>query len=103
MFSQQPPLSELERIELFTRLIDAFPKGHPLKRYRGDVYHELNNFEVLFRTMKRQGWTSTHINGQVADYLGSLEAPSGLWQKNGQNNCRLRCMNMIITRFYCAS
>src|SRR5919205_2754225 len=32
------PISDLERIELFRQLIDAFPKDHPLKRYRGDVY-----------------------------------------------------------------
>jgi DNA helicase-2/ATP-dependent DNA helicase PcrA len=31
------PVSELERIEYFKLLIDAFPKGHLLKRYRGDV------------------------------------------------------------------
>src|SRR5919205_4028016 len=28
------PLSELEKIELYKQLIDAFPKNHPLKRYR---------------------------------------------------------------------
>jgi DNA helicase-2/ATP-dependent DNA helicase PcrA len=32
------PISELESIDLFKQLIDAFPKNHPLKRYRGDVY-----------------------------------------------------------------
>src|ERR1700722_16332081 len=29
-------ISELERIELFKQLIDAFQKNHLLKRYRGD-------------------------------------------------------------------
>src|ERR1700712_141529 len=31
-------ISELENIQLFKNLIDGFPKNHPLKRYRGDVY-----------------------------------------------------------------
>src|SRR5688572_15553637 len=37
------PISELEKIELFKNLIDSFPKNHPLKRYRGDVYYEIQN------------------------------------------------------------
>src|SRR6185369_17849238 len=32
------PISDLEKTELFKQLIDAFPKNHALKRYRGDVY-----------------------------------------------------------------
>src|SRR5271169_6735338 len=32
------PISDLEKIQLFKVLIDGFPKQHPLKRYRGDVY-----------------------------------------------------------------
>src|SRR5688572_12086552 len=42
------PLSDLERIELFKELIDSFPKNHPLKRYRGDVYFDINNLQSLF-------------------------------------------------------
>ncbi|MGB8190298.1 MAG: UvrD-helicase domain-containing protein, partial [Chitinophagaceae bacterium] len=44
------PISDLERIELFRQLIDSFPKNHPLKRYRGDVYFEINNLNSLFST-----------------------------------------------------
>ncbi len=39
------PISELEKIELFKELIDSFPKNHPLKRYRGDVYFEIKNLQ----------------------------------------------------------
>lgn len=63
----------MERIALFTRLIDAFPKGHPLKRHRGDVYFEINNFHLLFSTMERKGWTSDLINRQIDIYLAPLE------------------------------
>lgn len=66
----------MERIALFTRLIDAFPKGHPLKRYRGDVYIEIDHFHLLFGAMKRQGWTSDLINQQMDEYLASLEVPT---------------------------
>ena len=65
-------VSELESIELFKQLIDAFPKGHPLKRYRGDVYYEINNLRNLFSSMKREGWTADFINTRIDDYINDL-------------------------------
>lgn len=66
------PLSDLERIELFKQLIDGFPKTNPLKRYRGDVYFEINNLQWLFSTMKREGWTPAFINQKIDEYLADL-------------------------------
>jgi DNA helicase II / ATP-dependent DNA helicase PcrA len=66
------PISDLEKIELFKQLIDAFPKDHPLKRYRGDVYYEINNLQSLFSTMKREGWTSDSICDKIQEYIDSL-------------------------------
>src|SRR5215213_5226104 len=66
------PISDLERIELFRQLIDAFPKNHPLKRYRGDVYYEINNLQNLFSTMKREGWTPAFINQKIEEYVADL-------------------------------
>lgn len=66
------PISDLERIELFRQLIDAFPKNHPLKRYRGDVYYEINNLQNLFSTMKREGWTPAFINQKIEEYIADL-------------------------------
>ena len=66
------PISDLERIELFKQLIDSFPKNNPLKRYRGDVYYEINNLQSLFSTMKREGWTPAFINQKINEYLADL-------------------------------
>jgi len=66
------PISELERIELFKKLIDDFPKNHPLKRYRGDVYYEIRGLKDLFSTMKREGWAPEMINQKITEYLTSL-------------------------------
>jgi len=66
------PISELESIELFKDLIDAFPKNHPLKRYRGDVYFEINNLKQLFSNMKKEGWTPDQINTAVSAYINDL-------------------------------
>src|SRR5215475_13568420 len=66
------PISDLERIQLFKTLIDRFPKNHPLKRYRGDVYFEMNNLQTLFSTMKREGWSPAFIKERIDQYLASL-------------------------------
>src|SRR6476469_5518024 len=66
------PISDLERIAYVKELIDAFPKHHPLKRYRGDVYYEINNLQSLFSTMKREGWTPEFINGKIDEYISDL-------------------------------
>ncbi|MFY7900295.1 MAG: UvrD-helicase domain-containing protein, partial [Chitinophagaceae bacterium] len=67
------PISELETIDLFTKLIDQFPKNHPLKRYRGDVYFEINNLRSLFSTMKREGWTPEFILAKIDEYLEDIQ------------------------------
>lgn len=65
-------ISELEKIQLFKELIDSFPKNHPLKRYRGDVYFEVKNLQNLFSTMKREGWTPAFINERIDTYIADL-------------------------------
>ena len=65
-------VSELESIELFKSLIDNFKKDHPLKRYRGDVYFEINNLRSLFSTMKREGWAPAFTNERIDDYIKDL-------------------------------
>src|SRR5690349_20165696 len=48
------PISDLEKIELFKKLIDTLPKNHLLKRYRGDVYYEIRFLDKLFSDMKKE-------------------------------------------------
>jgi DNA helicase-2/ATP-dependent DNA helicase PcrA len=66
------PISDLERIELMKELIDSFPKDHPLKRYRGDVYFEIASLQSLFSMMKREGWKADYICQKVDEYLNDL-------------------------------
>ncbi len=66
------PISDLEKIDLFKQLIDSFEKSNPLKRYRGDVYFEINNLQQLFSSMKREGWTPDLINLKIDEYLSDL-------------------------------
>ncbi len=66
------PVSDLECIEIYKQLIDDFPKNHPLKRYRGDVYFEINNLKSLFSSMKKEGWTPSFINQKIDEYMADL-------------------------------
>lgn len=66
------PVSDLERTALLKQLIDAFPKNHPLKRYRGDVYFEAGNLQQLFSDMKREGWSSSYLNDCINRFIEDL-------------------------------
>src|SRR6185436_9502649 len=59
------PVSDLEKIQFFKELLDSFPKNHPLKRYRGDVYFEINNLQSLFSNMKKEGWAPSFIDSKI--------------------------------------
>jgi len=87
------PISDLERIELLRNLIDELPKGNPLKRYRGDVYFEMNNLQGLFSTMKREGWTPAFLEERIDVYIKDLDdrdefvyktSRAGKWTKGDQ-------------------
>jgi len=66
------PISDLESIALLRELIDQFPKNHPLKRYRSDVYFETKNLRQLFSSIKREGWTTDLILEAIQAYLNDL-------------------------------
>jgi DNA helicase-2/ATP-dependent DNA helicase PcrA len=66
------PVSDLQRVQLMKELIDAFPKSHLLKRYRGDVYCEIYNLTQLFSNMKREGWAPLYINQKIDEYIKDL-------------------------------
>ena len=66
------PISELETIQLLRDLVDSFPKDHPLKRFRGDVYYEIGNLKNLFSNMKREGWSPEMINTAIDTYIEDM-------------------------------
>ena len=66
------PVSDLERIDLLRQLINAFPKNHPLKRYRSDAYYEINNLQQLFSTMKREGWAPAFLTSKIDEYINDI-------------------------------
>ena len=66
------PISDLERVALMRELIDSFPKNHLLKKYRGDVYSEINNLIALYSIMKREGWSAELMTQRIDEYISSM-------------------------------
>ncbi|MEO8795254.1 MAG: ATP-dependent DNA helicase [Daejeonella sp.] len=61
-------ISDLERMEMFQKLVDSFGKDHPLKRYRGDVYFEISRLQQLFSVMKREDWSPEYIGEKIEEF-----------------------------------
>ncbi len=66
-------ISDLERIDLFKKLIDGFANDHPLKRFRGDVYYEVGRLQNLFSVMKREDWSADFISEKIDDFLAEID------------------------------
>ena len=79
------PISELEKIAYLRELVDSFPKNHPLKRYRGDVYFEVKNLDRLFSMMKREGWKPAFLVQKIDEYLADLPNREEYVYKRKQN------------------
>jgi len=78
------PISDLEKIQLYKTLIDNLPKENILKRYRGDVYYEINNLQHLFSAMKREGWTPEFITSRIDVYLERIKDEENYKYKNSR-------------------
>lgn len=79
--SSLDPVEDLERIEVIREIIDEFPEGHPLKRYRGDAYFEIGRLRNLYETMKKESWTPEFISERIDEYLRALPETDGYFAK----------------------
>ena len=93
------PVSDLEKIQLYKTLIDQLPKNNLLKRYRGDVYYEINNLQHLFSTMKREGWTPDYIVGCIDQYLEKIKDNEDYKYKKGSTKSGVKIGDYKPTYF----
>lgn len=66
-------ISDLERVELFRRLVDSFGADHPLKRFRGNAYFETARLENLFSVMKKEDWQPEFISEKIDAYIALIK------------------------------
>jgi DNA helicase-2/ATP-dependent DNA helicase PcrA len=75
------PISDLEEIDLFHKLIDSIEINNPLKRFRGEVYYEKDRLKDLYRLMKKEAWMPEHLNERIDAYLQELPTKEGFFYK----------------------
>jgi DNA helicase-2/ATP-dependent DNA helicase PcrA len=81
------PVSELETIELFEKLINNFDSSSKLKRFKGDIYYDQEGLKDLFRNMKKEGWSEAFMYQQLDQYLLELkDNPEHQYKRNSGNN-----------------
>ncbi len=87
-------LSDLERVQFIKQLIDGFDKDNPLKRYKGEIYYDLNNLSTLFSAIKREGWKPEVLISQIDDYVSDI-----LPETDGMYNKREKAKgNFVLTQ-----
>lgn len=80
------PISDLERVDLMKRIIDGFKQDNPLKRYRSDVYFDMDRLLRLISTMKKEGWSSDTIRNHIQQHLTQwLEDPNNYYKQTRDN------------------
>ncbi len=68
-YRQLEPVSDLETVEIYHKLIDDLPNDNILKRYKGDRYYEKKRMENLFRLMKKENITTERFHTIIKAYL----------------------------------
>lgn len=65
-------LGDLERVQYLKQLIDGFQKDNPLKRYKGEIYYDMNNLATLFSAIKREGWKEDWLLEKIDEYVSDI-------------------------------
>ena len=60
--------SDLETLDIITKLIDQMPLDHPLARNKGEQYYDWKNFKSFFSSMKQENWTVEQIEASIEEY-----------------------------------
>lgn len=75
------PISELEEIDLFNKLIDSIEPDNILKRFRGEVYYEAPRLKSLFSMMKKEAFTVDYLDEKINAYLKELPTKEDFFYK----------------------
>lgn len=65
-------LSDLERIDVLQKLIDGFESENSLKRFKGEIYYDMQNLAHLFSSIKRENWSEETLLKQIDAYIKDI-------------------------------
>lgn len=72
-YRQLEPITELETVDVFRKLIDNLSDDNPLKRFKYDKYIEVQRMQHLFQLMKKENISPTDMHQRISTYLDGLE------------------------------
>lgn len=80
------PAGELEIQEIIMEILDELPSGHPLKRYKGDVYLEAGDLKNLFSIIKKENFSPEGLKNQADDYFKQKDENGDfIYKTSGKN------------------
>jgi DNA helicase-2/ATP-dependent DNA helicase PcrA len=68
-YRQLEPLTDLERVDVYHKIISDLPNDHVLKRLKGDPTFEHKRLDNLFQMMKKENLNAELMYQRIDDYL----------------------------------
>jgi len=85
-YRQLEPITELETVDVFRKLIDDLSDDNPLKRFKYDKYIEVQRMQHLFQLMKKENITPSDMHQRISTYIDGLEDnPDFLYKRKYTN------------------
>ncbi len=71
-YRQLEPITDLESVDVFRKLIDDLDDNNPLKRFKYDKYYEGKRMKHLFQLMKKENLSADEMKTATQAYLDDL-------------------------------
>lgn len=89
------PLSDLERVQIIKELIDGFDNNNELKRFKGDVYYDIQHLAALFSILKKEAWIPNVLLHQIDHYINVTVPENFTNKKNKEKGLTVKGQDQI--------
>lgn len=83
-YRQLEPITDLERVDVYKKIMDDLPADHPLKKLKGDVNNiTTNRLKNLFSLMKKENYNAASVDQAIETRIAELpEDPEFIYKNN---------------------
>jgi len=86
MVAEELAATELQRHRIVREILTKLPYGHPLVKFRGDVFYHVPKVLSLFSLMKREAISPDDMAQAVEAQIDTIHAdPTSYYKNNGKN------------------
>lgn len=72
-YRQLEPITDLERVDVYKKIMDELPPDHPLKKLKGDVNNITSNrLRNLFSLMKKENYDAAYVDNAIDTRIKEL-------------------------------